>query len=264
MGDFVYNDVVEIANLHPYSTSATSKQKKIKTNFFHYHNNQRYKTTANDEKLCDKQTVLESPVPIQYYSLENTSKFCAKGAVKNLLNMLSLSEHDVCVFWDLATAPLHSISECLRDVVPKIVCNHFSLVNSIEKCLWILWKQFKFIATKKMKLFFIESIKNTLRILQLCHFPILLSVNRKNAVYYHVVVIWQGRVIDYESKNKYMLTNESLQQICGANTFFSHVSCGYGLFPPAGIWALSPEITNWGKNDYDDNKSTIRKFFNKK
>jgi hypothetical protein len=43
----------------------------------------------------------------------------------------------------------------------------------------------------------------------------------KNAVYNHVVVIWQGRVIDYESKNTYMLTNESLKQICGANTFLA-------------------------------------------
>jgi hypothetical protein len=180
--------------------------------------------------------------------------------------MLRFSEHDVSMFWDLATAPLHSISERLHEVVPKIVCNHYSQVNSIQKCLWILRKQFDFIATKKMKLLYFTSIKNTLRILQICHFhfPILLSVNSKNAVYDHVVVIWQGRVIDYESKNIYMLTNESLQQICGANTFFSHVSCGYGLFPPAGIRALSHEITNWGKDDYDDNNSTIRKFYNKK
>jgi hypothetical protein len=91
------------------------------------------------------------------------------------------------------------------------------------------------------------SIKNTLRILQLCHFPILLSVNSKNAVYDHVVVLWQGRFIDYESENIYMLTNESLQQICGANMFFSHVSCGHGLFPPASIRALSFEITYMGK-----------------
>ncbi len=124
------------------------------------------------------------------------------------------------VFWDLATAPLHSISECLFDVVPKIVCNHFSQVISIEKFLWILQKQFKSIATKKMKLSYFTSFKNTLRILQLCHFPILLLVNSKNAVYDHVVIIWQGRVIDFESKNIYMLTNESLQQIYGANTFF--------------------------------------------
>ncbi len=184
--------------------------------------------------------------------------------MKNLLYMLRLSEHDVTPFWELATAPLYSISERLCDVVPKIVCNHFSQVNLIQKCLWILWKQFKFTSTKKMKLLYFTSIKNTIRILQLCHFPVLLLVNSKNAVYNHVVVIWQGRIIDYESKNIYMLTNESLQQICGANTFFSHVSCEYGLFPPAKIQALSPEITNWGKDDYDDNKSTIRKFFNKK
>jgi hypothetical protein len=168
------------------------------------------------------------------------------------------------MFWDLATAPLHSISEPLHDVVPKNVCNHFNQVNSIQKCLWILWKQFEFTSTKKMKLLYFTSIKNTLRILQLCHFPTLLSVNSKNSVYDHVGVTWQGRVIDYESKNICMLTNESLQQICGANTFFSHVSCGYGLFPPAKIQALSPKITNWGKDDYNENKLTVRKFFNKK
>jgi hypothetical protein len=62
-------DVVEIPNLHSYSTSATSKQKRIKTDFFHHHNNQRYKTTANDEKLCDKKIVSKSPVHVQYFSL---------------------------------------------------------------------------------------------------------------------------------------------------------------------------------------------------
>jgi hypothetical protein len=94
-------------------------------------------------------------------------------------------------------------------------------------------------------------------------FSSTLSVNSKNAVYDHDMVIWQGKIIGYEVKNIYMLTNESLQQICGANTFSSHVSCGYGLFPPAKIQALSPGITNWGKDDYNDNKSSIRKFFNK-
>jgi hypothetical protein len=158
-------------------------------------------TKTNAEKLCDKTTELECLVPIQYYSLENTSKFCAEGYVKNLLYMLRLSEHDVTLFWNLAPAPLHSISERLCDVVLKIVCNHFSQVNLIQKCLWILWKQFKFMSTKKMKLSYFTSIKNTLQILQLCRFPVLLLVNSKNAVYNHVVVIWQGRIIDYESEN---------------------------------------------------------------
>jgi hypothetical protein len=129
--------VVEIANLQLYSTSATSKWKRIKTDFIHHYKNQRYQTTVNDEKLGDKQTVLEGLVPIQYYSLENTLKFYAEGLVKNLLHMLRLSEHDVSVLWDLANAPLHSISKCLCYAVPKIVCNHYGQVNSTQKCLWI-------------------------------------------------------------------------------------------------------------------------------
>ncbi len=251
-------NVVEIANLQLYSTSATSKQKRIETDFFHHHKTQRYEAAADDEKLGDKQTVSEDMVPIWYYSLENTSKFCAEGLVKNLLHMLRLSEHDVSVFWDLEIAPLHSISKRLCYAVPKNFCNHFDKVNSIQKYLWILWKQFKFIATKNMKLSNFTSIKNTLQIIQICHFLILLSVNSKNAVYDHVVVIWQGRVIDYESENIYMLTKKSLQQIYGPNTLFSHVSCGYGLFPLEGAQAPCPEITNWRKADYDDKKSKIR------
>jgi hypothetical protein len=41
-------DFVEIANLHPYSTSAISKQKRIKTEFFHHHNNEMCMTKMND------------------------------------------------------------------------------------------------------------------------------------------------------------------------------------------------------------------------
>ncbi len=143
----------------------------------------------NDEKVGDKQTVSEGLVPIQYYSLENTSKFCTEGLVKNLLHMLRLNEHDVSMLWDLTIAPLHSISKRLCDAVPKIVYNHYGQVNSIQKCLWMLQKQFNFIATKKMKFSYFTSIKNTLQKLQICHFPILPSANRKNAVYNHVVVL---------------------------------------------------------------------------
>ncbi len=76
-------------------------------------------------------------------------KILHEGSVKNLLYMLRLSEHDVTVFWNLVTAPLHSVSKPLCNVVLKIVCNHFSQVNLIQKCLWILRKQFKFTSTKK-------------------------------------------------------------------------------------------------------------------
>jgi hypothetical protein len=63
-------DVVEIANLHLYSTSATSTRKRIKTYFFHHHNDQMCMTKMNDEKLCDKKTESECLVPVRYHSLE--------------------------------------------------------------------------------------------------------------------------------------------------------------------------------------------------
>ncbi len=43
-----------------------------------------------------------------------------------------------------------------------------------------------------------------------------------------------------------MLTEDLLHQMCGMNTTFSHISCGYGLFPPKSIRGMSPEITDWG------------------
>jgi hypothetical protein len=47
-----------------------------------------------------------------------------------------------------------------------------------------------------------------------------------------------------------MLTEDSLHQLCGVNTKFSHISCGYGLFPAKSIWAMSPEATDWGDSSY--------------
>jgi hypothetical protein len=41
--------------------------------------------------------------------------------------------------------------------------------------------------------------------------------------YHHVVVIWRGMIIDYESKYTFSLTNDSLRQICGVNTTFAGI-----------------------------------------
>ncbi len=55
---------------------------------------------------------------------------------------------------------------------------------------------------------------------------------RTHAYYHHVVVIWREMIFDYESKFTFSLTNDSLRQICGVNTTFDGISCGYGKFPP--------------------------------
>ncbi len=137
-------------------------------------------------------------------------------------------------------------------------------MNSIQKCLWILKTKFRFISTQKLKLSGLTSVRNTLHVLRQLQFPTIISIHNKCVVYNHMVVVWQGQVLDYESEVIYMLTEDSLHQLCGANTTFSHISCGYGLFSPKSIWAVSPEVTDWGDSSYYGKKSPIRKIFTRK
>ena len=85
----------------------------------------------------------------------------------------------------------------------------------IEKCLWILMKQFKFVTTRKLNLnqTLCQSLKQTLNMLEQMKFPVLIGVSSTLSSYDHVVVIWNGIVIDYKSMYTYPLTEESLRQV---------------------------------------------------
>jgi hypothetical protein len=84
-----------------------------------------------------------------------------------------------------------------------------------------------------------------------------------HACYHHVVVIWRGVIIDYESKYTFPLTNDSLSQICGVNTTFAGISCGYGIFSLNHIRNSMDNISieDWGINEYNLKGSSIRKYF---
>jgi hypothetical protein len=84
-----------------------------------------------------------------------------------------------------------------------------------------------------------------------------------HACYHHVVVIWRGMIIDYEFEYTFALTNDSLSQICGVNTTFAGISCGYGIFPPNHIQNSMDNISikDWGINEYNIKGSSIRKYF---
>jgi hypothetical protein len=135
--------------------------------------------------------------------------------------MLKINAQDIEVFWTLVTSPLSTMSDSFQEDVPKAVCNSHQQVNSIQKCFWILRTKFRFISTQKLKLSGLISVRNTLHVLQQFEFPTIISVQSKCAVYNHVIVVWQGQVIDCESEIIYMLTEDSLHQMCGVNTAFS-------------------------------------------
>jgi hypothetical protein len=84
-----------------------------------------------------------------------------------------------------------------------------------------------------------------------------------HACYHHVVVIWRGVIIEYESKYIFPLTIDSLRQICGVNITFAGISCGYGIFPLNHICNSMDNISieDWGINKYNIKGSSIRKYF---
>jgi hypothetical protein len=94
-------------------------------------------------------------------------------------------------------------------------------------------------------------------------FPLIISVMGTHACCHHVVIIWRGMIIDYESKYTFPLTNDFLRQICGVNTTFVAISCGYGIFPPNHIRNFMDNIPieDWGINECNIKGSSIRKYF---
>jgi hypothetical protein len=138
----------------------------------------------------------------KFFSSDNNSKLCAEGALKNLLYMLKMNLQDIKEFWTLVTSLLSTISDSLQEDVPKAVCNSHQQVNSIQKCLWILRTKFRLISTQKLKLSGLTSVTNTLHVLPQFQFPTIISIHSKCAVYNHMVVVWQGQVLDYQLDKK--------------------------------------------------------------
>ncbi len=250
--------------LKKYSVNATNKQKRKETDFLHLQNNKCWTSikTNDGSKVHSMPTLLSRSN--KFFSSDNNSKLCAEGAQKKLLYMLKINAQYIKVFWKLVTSPLSTISNFLQEDIPKAVCNSHQQMNLIQKCLWSLKTKFRFISTQKLKLTGLISVRNTLHVLWQYQFPTIISIHSKCAVYDHIVVVWQGQVLDYESEIIYMLTEDLLHQMCGGNTTFSHISCGYGLFPPTSIQAMSPEVIDWGDSSHYGKNLPIRKFFTRK
>jgi hypothetical protein len=147
--------------------------------------------------------------------------------------------------------------------VPKAVLKSSGECDSLQKSLWILCKKFKFSTTSLLQNECFKNLKNTIEILRKIKFPLIISVMGTHALYHHVVVVWREMIIDYESEYTFLLTNDSLRQICGVNTSYARISCRYGIFPPKNIQNSMKTISieDWGINEYNIKGSSIRKYF---
>jgi hypothetical protein len=220
VGRYTEKGTVNLGDLKKYKELDVIQRKCKSTDFF-----------------CEiPQTKRAMPPPGQmknmFYSKENTSKLCAEGAIQNFMNMLHFLTEDMNIFWELATAKLLTLMESLNEsYVPKAVLKPSLGIDSIQKCLCILQKKFNFQTTKKLNIKHFQCLTQSLTALLEIKFLMLISVESKLATYHHVVVVRREMVIDYESMYMYPLTKDTLQKICGVNTTFQQISCGYGILP---------------------------------
>jgi hypothetical protein len=168
-----------------------------------------------------------------FYSEKNSSKLCADGVIGNLMNVLHCPKDKVKQFWDIDQLPVQLILQTLGESsVPKAVLKSGRECDSIQKSLWILCKKVKFSTTSALRIECFKNLQEVIDILRIMKFPLVISVMGTHACYHHVLILWRGMIIDYESKYTFPFTNDSLKQICGVNTTFVGISCGYGIFPP--------------------------------
>jgi hypothetical protein len=153
------------------------------------------------------------------------------------MNVLNFLQNEVKQFWDNVQLPMHLILQTLGESsVPTAVLKSGGECDSIQISLWNLCKKFKFSTTSLFQIECFKNLQKAITILRNMKFPLIISVIGTHACYHRVVVIWRGMIIiDYESKYTLPLTNDSLRQICGVNTTFAGISCGYGIFPPTHI-----------------------------
>ncbi len=65
----------------------------------------------------------ENMIENKFYSKNNSSKLCAKGAIGNLMNVLHCSEDDMDLFWSIVNNwSMQSICQILDQAsVPQVV-----------------------------------------------------------------------------------------------------------------------------------------------
>jgi hypothetical protein len=167
-------------------------------------------------------------------------------------------------FSDIVQSLVHLIQQTLDEsCVTKAVLMSCGECDSIQKSLWVLCKKIKFSTTSALQMNCFQVLQVVVDVLRMTKFPLIILVKGTYACYHHVVDIWRGMIIDYESRYTFPSTNDSLRKICGVNTTFHGISCGYGVFPPNHIRNSIDKVSveDWGINKYNIKGSSIRKYF---
>ena len=183
-----------------------------------------------------------------WYCKDNHSKLCTEGAIANMLFHMNL-RHEAEEFRNLVIKPDAEILIALGETnLPKRVRDGKNGSDPMEKCMWLLERKYKcrrltYLNPEQHKS--AEKVVSNLRQLTL---PVLISVMGRDSVYNHVVVVFRGQIIDFESKAPYPLTVLNVENICGPRNPFLKVSRGYVICPSRKMKSSVGDLSDWGEN----------------
>ena len=163
-----------------------------------------------------KRTKNETTTANLIYSENNPLNLCTEGAVCNLLILLGYEREQVDDFLRICRLPIVQVmSELQETSIPHKVWSKTKYTNKIQLVLWILRKKIKFETTSPLKTESLKQIHVAFDILTQFKFPLLISASAKETQYSHVVVVWDNKIIDYESRTTRAFTKDNLSKLCG-------------------------------------------------
>ena len=130
--------------------------------------------------------------------------------------------------------------------IPKKVKDTRHNIDPIEKCMWILERRFNCRRLGCLNTTRLTSASAVVSNLSMINLPILMSVVGKESIYNHVVVVFRREVIDFEAREKYLLTETNVQKICGNKNPFYKVSRGYIILPSRQMKISFGDKSDWG------------------
>ncbi len=120
-----------------FSLEDASPRKQKPTDF--YNPPSRKKIASTEHRQYDRSD-LEGCTENIFYCEKNSSKLCAEGAIRNLMNMLHCP--GVRQFWDMFQSPVYFVQQTLGEsYVPKAILKPCGEIDSFEKSLWNLHKK---------------------------------------------------------------------------------------------------------------------------
>ncbi len=112
-------DYVDVGDLKHFLMEDSTPRKQKSTDYFSPLSG---KKIASNEQHQNDRSDMQCYTKNKFYSMKNSSKLCAEGAIGNLMNVLHCNEIEVNQFWAIVQSPMHLILETLNESsAPKAV-----------------------------------------------------------------------------------------------------------------------------------------------